>query len=603
MAHIKVDMFSGIAPRMGPTQLGHNQAQVSNNTKLMSGELRPWFKELEIATVAVSGGQSLYQYNGPANVTRWLTWATDVNVAASPLPDSSDYRIYYTGDGTPKKTNWALSESGPGPLFPVSKLEMGVPNPTTAPGLSSVGGSTPETRAYVYTYVSTFGSLQEESGPSPAATVSTNATGATVTINAFASPPAGNYNITSIRIYRTVTGATETAYLFVKEIAIAVSSTTDTLAAVDLGDPLQTLFYEPPPAGMKGLVSMANGILAGFVNNTIYFSEPYQPHAWPSIYTLNTEYPIVGLGVFGTSLVVCTTQNPYIVSGTHPSVMSQEKLSMPYSCISKKSIVYDQHGVLYASPFGLVSIGPGVQDVITREIMTQDEWQALHPDTMVGALYGNLYIGFYDNDLVQSGIVLNRGDQPAMTKLSLPVAATYVNRASGALYVINAVNSLIYQVDGDSTQKMTYEWKSKRFVFPNPVNMAAIQVDANYLEGITDVDEYNALRDAALAVNAGLFSTAVTNDKPLGGEWNQVEMNELMFNNSPMKLYPQAVPANITVTIYADDRQIFSGMFTNFNPRRLPSGFRAHRWEFIVSGTTPVRAIIMATSMGELKQV
>lgn len=603
MPVIKVDMFSGLAPRLGPSKLEDNQAQISNNTKLMSGELRPWQKELLMPTVAVYGGQSLYQYNGPADATRWLTWATDVDVAASPLVDDGDYRIYYTGSGTPKKTNWTLSESGPGPLFPVAKLEMGVPNPVAAPGLSNSGGSgSAETRAYVYTYVSTFGDLQEESGPSPAATVSTFETGATVTINGFSAVPAGDYNITSIRIYRSVTGGTSTVYLFVKEIPIATGSTTDALTVTQLGTPLQTLYYNTPPAALQGLVSMANGILAGFVGNTVYFSEPYQPHAWPSTYTVNTEYPVVGLGVFGTSLVVCTTRNPYIVSGVHPSVMSQEKLSMPYSCISKKSIVYDQHGVLYASPFGLVAIGPGTQDVITRAIMTQDEWAALEPETMVGALYGNLYIGFYNIDGEYNSIVLNRGDQPAMTRLKLPAAATYVNRESGKLFIINAVDSLVYQVDGDATQKMTYEWKSKRFVFPTPVNMAAIQVDANYLEGITDVDEYNALRDAALAANGTMFEDAVAGDTPLGGEWNQAEMNQLMFNNSDMRIYPQAEPANITVTIYADDRQVFSGNFTDFEPRRLPSGFRARRWEFIVAGTTPVRAVVIATSMGEIKR-
>ena len=194
---------------------------------------------------------------------------------------------------------------------------MGVPAPAAAPNLVASSSLAPnETRAYVYTYVSTFGTVKEESAPSPAATVTVSTSGgATVTVSGFSAAPTTGYNITHRRIYRTITGASQVVYSFVAEIPIATTSYVDSLSVTQLGSELQTLFWTPPPAGLKGLVAMPNGILAGFEGNQIYFSEPYYPHAWPDIYALTVDYPIVGLGVYDTTLVVLTTKFPYLISG------------------------------------------------------------------------------------------------------------------------------------------------------------------------------------------------------------------------------------------------------------------------------------------------
>ena len=118
---------------------------------------------------------------------------------------------------------------------------------------------------------------------------------------------------------------------------------------------------------------MPNGFLAGFVHNQVWFSEPYLPHAWPTDYMLTTDSPIVGLGVYGSTLVVATTRQPYTISGTSPASMTQEKQPMSQPCVSKRSIAYDQYGVLYASAYGVVALAAGQMDVFTRPIVSQDE--------------------------------------------------------------------------------------------------------------------------------------------------------------------------------------------------------------------------------------
>lgn len=600
MPAIKIEGFSGLSPRTGKTQLQDNQAQLARNVRLQSGEIRPWRKEVFIQDAQVASAGTIYKMAGPSDSV-WVSWGSDVDVVSSPLADTSDYRIYYTGDGVPKKTNWSLATTGTG-NYPRAWRHMGVPAPAAAPTLSSSGGSTPETRAYVYTYVSTFGALKEESAPSPAATVSTMATGATVTVNGFSAAPTSGYNITHIRIYRTVTGGTETVYKFVAEITIGTASYADTKAVTALGNELETTYYNEPPTGLKGLVSMANGILAGFVGNSVYFCEPYQPHAWPVTYILNTEFPIVGLGVYGTTLVVCTTMNPYLISGTHPATMSQEKLSMTQACVSKRSIAFDQNGVLYASPYGLVAIGPGVQDVISTPIMTYTEWQELNPVSIVAKLYGNMYMGFYSTTEEQMAAVLTRGDEPAMTTFDFPASAVYVDRSTGELFACSSEDNKIYHLDGDPLNKNIFEWRSKRFIMPRPINFSCMQANADF-EAVQDASTYNDTVAQVTASNAATYAYGQSNG-PLYGEFNWVMWGERQWNGSAMVEVPDAADVRYTtVIVYADGEQVFSAPITSMTPVRMPAGFTARRWEIYISGNMDVMSVALATSISELKEL
>ena len=296
MPYIKVEDFSGVVPRTGPTQIEANQAQVAKNVKLQSRELRSWADPVLSYTPTLPDVESIYYIDSPSGNRYWLEWATDVDMVPGPVADINEFRYYYTGDGAPKKTNYALATtSGTGtPPFPDAWLYMGVPAPAAAPTLTPSSSTAPtETRAYVYTYVSTFGTVKEESAPSPAQTVDVStAAGTTVTVSGFSAAPTTGYNITHRRIYRTITGATNVVYSFVAEIPIATTSYVDSLSVTQLGAELQTLFWTTPPTDLKGLVAMPNGILAGFVGNQVYFSEPYYPHAWPDSYALTVDYPL-----------------------------------------------------------------------------------------------------------------------------------------------------------------------------------------------------------------------------------------------------------------------------------------------------------------------
>lgn len=602
MPYIKLEDFSGTVPRTGPTQIEANQAQVANNVKLQSRELRSW-AEPTLAFIPANPAQTVYRINSTNGDKYWLEWNAEVDMVPGPVADIDEFRYYYTGDGLPKKTNSALAttnNTGVKP-FPNAWLYMGVPAPTAAPTLSASSTSgTTETRAYVYTNISTFGTVKEESAPSPATTVTVSNTGATVTVGGFSAAPTTGYNITHRRIYRTITGASSVTYSFVAEIPVATTSYVDNKSVTELGGELPSLFWTPPPGDLKGLVAMPNGILAGFRGNQVWFSEPYHPHAWPEGYMLTVDDPIVGLGVFQTTLVVLTARFPVLISGVSPTSMSQQKLPIPQPCVSKRSIASDQYGVLYASPNGLVSIGAGTQDVVTLPLYTRDEWQALNPNSMKGLIYNNMYMGFYTAAGGSKAIVVSRGDIPPLVNLDYSATATFVDRETADIYAISGVDGRVYQLDSSDINFTTFEWLSKKFVMPNPCNFGAIKVQADF-SFMNSIEGYNELVAAIEAANQAIFAA---NSGIVQGSINDNPINHFTINGSLLQDIPaEANFRYINLLVYADDQLIFDTGVTSQEPIRMPATQKGYVYEIRISGNTPVRSVIMASSIGELRQV
>ena len=205
----------------------------------------------------------------------------------------------------------------------VTAVNNGAGQVTISNGVVSAGVATgdtiqfltslPETRAYLYTYISDF---SEESQPSPATVASGDGTGTWIIV--IPAPPAGYatnhpFNPGHYRLYRTVTDSQGNAtYYQVTEVPInpigpvtISDSASDGVVTANLV--LNTVGYAPPPAGLQGVVMMANGIAAGFTNEReVWFSAAYLPHAWPPQYALTVDYPIIGLTANGSSLNIVT---------------------------------------------------------------------------------------------------------------------------------------------------------------------------------------------------------------------------------------------------------------------------------------------------------
>jgi hypothetical protein len=603
MAGLKLAAFAGIAPRVGKTLLKDNEAQTSVNTNLYSGEIRSWKKPGAVLPAApvIEDCLSIYKHTDTLGENLWLSWATDVDVVPGPIFATDEYPIYYTGDGTPKKTNSALSETGSGP-YPGDSYAMGVPTPTTAPSVSASGGSgTAESRVYLYTHISMFGSIEEESAPSPASSIISVLPGGTVSVSGLPSAaPTGDYNITKVRLYRAVSGTTSTVYLKVADINIGTTTYSDTKTAAQLGGVLQSSSYTPPPSDLSGLVAMANGIMAGFRGNEIYFSEPFLPHAWPVEYSLTVEYPIVALGSFGESLVVATKGNPFVISGSTPAAMSQAKIPLYEPCISKRSIVSDDTGVMYASPNGIVKIAQGFAGIATQTLFTRDEWQKFAPSTMLGAILDGAYHIFYNNISASSkgSLILDRGEEAsALTQTSIHTTAVHVEPTTANLYI--ADSDQVKTWEGDQNNFLPYEWKSKLFILARPVNFGAAQVEAEF-ESIELSQALEDLVNDVIAANQAIFDSGVNLQSTIGS----APIGSTYLGGSIMAHIPGGIEDRyLQVKIFCNGVLVHTRSVENRDDFKLPSGFKGDRWEFQINGNVPFRHFKIAETAKELAQI
>jgi hypothetical protein len=345
---------------------------------------------------------------------------------------------------------------------------LGIPAPSVVPAVSPSGGSGADsTRSYVYTWVSAYG---EEGPPSEPTTVTSYAGVAT--------------------------------YFFVAEQAISDTTYDDVLSddTVSLNDQLESTNWSAPPSDLEGWVRMPNGIIAGWRESEIWFSEPYRPHAWPAAYVVTVDYPVVGLGVTGQTLIICTRGYPQTASGVHPSTMAIGTSSSFEPCLSRGSVVSLSDGVYYASPNGLVFAGGGQFKNISRKLIHRDRWQNIAGvSTLRAASIGTAYMGFggitdgvFQEDAVQTdsfqqtdygdsyaGMYIDFADERiAFNFLSdpTPVAGLQNDSWTGEVLLIQDDN--LYRInftERDPTPRI-YLWRSKVFQYAFPVNLGAMKV-------------------------------------------------------------------------------------------------------------------------------
>lgn len=361
---------------------------------------------------------------------------------------------------------------------------------------------------YVFTFVNAF---NEESAPSPVSRTIQLNEDTSVLVTTPTTAPSG-YGIDTKRIYRAVTGSASTEYQLVAEIPLATADYTDTKTDEELGEVLQTVDWDLPPDDMQGILALPNGIMMGFSKNQVCPSVQNYPHAYPELYRLNTDTPIVAIGAMDTSVVVATESNPYLVIGSDPSALSMSKYEQRQSCVSKRSMIAIQgYGVVYASPDGLVAVsGAGQLSVVTDNIFSRKEWQAISPETIIAVVHDDKYFGFYNNGTPGGFMFDPFANGNGFTWLNFYSQCGFSNPLDDKLYLV--VSNIIQEWEKD-TDKRAYTWKSKLFLLPRPASFRAAQVKAADYTSLTlrvDVDGtavYNAAVTSAtefvLAAKAG----------------------------------------------------------------------------------------------------
>lgn len=589
MVVVKLQNFGGMIPAVDSQLLPQNSASRAENAWLNSGAAEGFPQLRKIYDPLSTSANRVYRVpiDSPA-VNRipdsyWLEFDSPFTyVIQAPTLGDSFERFYWASniDVPHYTTKQRIVDSDP-------PLVLGIPAPTVAPGVGVTGGSAPtESRAYVYTWVSDFG---EEGPPSPPTLFTGNSDG---TWNlTFTAPTVGDTTdrlLDKVRIYRTVSGVGgETDYFFVAEQDIADTTYDDSITSVTNNRLLESIFWTAPPSDLKGLVAMPNGITAGWRENEIWFSEPYRPHAWPVTYQVAVDSKVVGCGVLGQSLIVCTEGAPYAISGINPGSMSISRLATLEPCTAPGSIVSTPIGVVYTSTNGLILANATAAIPMTRQMIDREQWaEFLNLPTIFGAAFNGGYYcfgskavgcfsaaGFDPDSFLQidltgalTGAFIDPNDQRiayTILKTDIPIRDVQNDYWTGEVFIHR--DDGVYWLDQDlSRVREPYLWRSKILEAPNKRNFQAMRV---YFREYPNQPEQDSVQD---------FSTPQTLKD---GQWGLVR-------------------------VYADGVLRFtrelrkSGEFF-----RLPSGFKATFWEVEVEARVRLNSIEMATSAKELMNV
>jgi hypothetical protein len=602
-AGFRITNFGGIIPRLSDRGLPENAAQFALNAKLYSGELRAWLKLKPLSALSISNAQTVYHYRTTVGADAYLAFPTFTNVVKAPLVNETLGRLYWTPEAGGGMVNTITRIQAAQPAF-----KLGVPPPTGTFTVVPTGGTaaTAETRVYVVTLETSFG---EESAPAGQVSVSGNADGTwTVNgLNALTIDTANYPNITTLKLYRTLTSATGVDYRLVNSWAIGArpASYVDNVSATTLSarEVLDSLGWDLPPADLKGLISVAGGFLAGFTGRTVRLSVPYQPHAWPVDYSYAVDDEIVGLGTFGNTIVICTQGRGQMLVGPQPDAMSLVKMEGVQPCLSKRGIVSSTGAVMYPSTDGLAAVDGSSNraQIVSRMWVTKDEWLSrFSPSTLKASVYQDRYLAFYTSQL---GFTIGFDDPvTGFTELQYEgVSSVDLDTLTGQTMI--TVGSTVYEWDADSSGVLLYTWRSKPFMLTKPANMAAIQLRGDFIGSGTNPDVPTipaqgiggyAMND--IGINAGKDQGAnIAFAGAINGAATWMAMGT-----------PPAPPApgpEVAVKVYADGVLRWIGAIDDESVYRLPSGYKAVTYEIEVQGVSPLYSVVIADTAKGLENI
>lgn len=569
---LKVEKFSGMIPLLDDQLLPQNNAVDAVNASLYGGNLTGFKPDREIRTLINPSAKKVFRI--PLDVDAkpdpgfsnsiWMEFNDpDTDVVRSPVNQDQFQRYYWCSPSTGLRYN-TLARISAGQ----ASFKVGVPQPLTAPlvSVTDTPSTTPEVRAYLYTYVSAY---DEEGPPSTPTTASGKADSVwTITVAPPTVSQADDRSIERIRIYRTITGeALVGQYFFVAEIPVTTSVYVDnnpSTIVVNNGILTSTSFVAPVD-NLQGIVALPNGILAGWRDADVWFCEPYLPHAWPAQYNITVAAPIVGLAVFGQTLVIPTANFPAAASGIHPSTMALAKINTLEPCLNRASIITAPEGVYWAGPNGLVRWRPGEVSNITSDLVERIDWQKIvDPWTLRSVRFGQAYMGVNAPRAgAGRGVIVDPSSQNATYSYlsdNRPIQTFTQDPWTGEILVV--YSGKVWHIDPpDITNIEPYTWRSKLFHLPSPENFSVLTVDFIVPAGTPTL---NPITNPAL-------------DQTLAPD--QYGLIKVFANGEHI------------VTHEVRDKE---------DLKRLPSGFKRKEWQFEVTSRVIVQNIEIATSVAEL---
>lgn len=507
----------------------------SINQRPIAGEFTPWRAPVAVKAIP-AGRRTIYRMGRDvlSDTAYWLSWTGLVHVARGFIASDTSERTYFTGSGGPKVTDNLIGLAGE--PYPTAARELGVPAPDGASVISQTAAGAGDDRLVFYadTFITDKG---EESKPRVIGSI-TCKPGATITISSLPPVPAGNFGVTTRRIYRSEVGTSgQGEFFFLKDIQSTEGSVVDNGLSVGAAT-MVTTGWEMPPADLKGLIVLWAGIMAGISGRSVRYCESYKPYAWPVAYeTLPANATPVALAVWSSNLLILTDGQPYLVNGSTPGSMGDQPIEFEKGCISVQSVCNIEHGVVWASGDGLAYFGNQGPLLLTDGILTRDQWLKLNPETIVGALFEGIYIGSYEVTLggARKSFAIDIRKRDGIYFLEQGFTAAFLDKLRDTLFVLDGTTIKKW----DAGAALTATFRSKRFREGKGVDIVACEVVA--------------------------------------------------------RAYP------VTVRCYADGQLRSSREVTSAKPATLKSGNPATEWQFEIEASGTVLGAVFAPSLRDLK--
>jgi hypothetical protein len=406
------------------------------------------------------------------------------------------------------------------------------------------------------------------------------------------------------RIYATVTGANGVAEFRLWADNVGIGATTHSASysatAIAAATLLPSTDWAMPPARMRGLYLMSNGIMVGFVDNDVCLSEPFLPHAWPVGYRQSVPAKIVAIGGFGTTIVIGTMGKPHTINGVEPQTMGGGAIGIeqPWPCLSKRGMTSADWGVLYPTTLGLAIIGPGGADIATRSLYTEEEWRVLNPSSFISATVDSLYAGAFTkaDGVTKQVILLNKAEFSDLLLANLSVDEFWTDPTNGVMYL--AHDGLIYRWDDPDSPKTLYDWFSKDVLLAPPQNFGAAKVDADF----ENTPEQVAAAAAAAAVAAAANQVLLNSDL-YEGAYGLLEIGAIEIGGELMEMPPSLEYESLQFQLYACNERVFTKALNSERAFKLPAGFKCDTVAVRIAGNVKVRGVVLGSSMADLRGV
>ena len=524
---IKYRSFTGMRPIVEPLNLAEGEASFCRDCYLHTSGVDP-LRGGKVEGAGFAGAATLYRAGD-----KFISMSCLTDFVRSPIVQDVHERLYYTSecDDGLRVTDWSSLVDD---VVGVDLSSLAVPLVAAVPTIITHGTAVDSATNFVVTYISI---RDEESVPSPVSgTVDyeDGVDGVSLVLPATADP-----DIAFMRVYMAINGD----YYVLAEVpatqATLVSDPLDDDLLVSesqfgssvVGTVLTSGSYFAAPSDLQGLIGVPNGVMAGFTNDgvgevtgTVHFSEPYQPHAWPYEYRFKIKYKIVGLATVPEGVLVLTEGKPSLITGSTPDVMDEHSLESYQSCMDRRSILDIGDSVLWSSPDGVAVYGGRSIKVLSENVWSREQWQALGHDDVIFGLYENKLV-IYPQAAGSDGLLydLRRND---VTRLSQ-------GNATALLYDVEI--DALWLVRGDSLERfneggrLVAHWIGK----PEIVPMAMTFNSARLIpEGAVRFSLYrvNNEYEQADEVVTAYWSKLVTDERPFRvGSAGRMRMIRLGF--------------------------------------------------------------------------